>query len=100
MFTCLVSANHSALKEEAATFDSLIIGGPKGGPVHADVTTQGPPTRLEANSKLKHGGLSQETNPLSHPGAILRMNEKRKGDKLDAKLSVDDQRFSKTWMVA
>jgi hypothetical protein len=68
--------------------------------VHADVTTQGPPTRLEANSKLKHSGLSQETNPLSHPGAILRMNEKRKGDKLDAKLSVDDQRFSKTWMVA
>ena len=75
MFTCLVSANHSALKEEAAIFDSLIIGGPKGGPVHADVTTQGPPTRLEANSKLKHSGLSQETNPLSHPGAILRMNE-------------------------
>ena len=51
---------------------SLIIGGPRGGPVHADVTTQGPPTRLEANSKPEHSGLSQDTNPLSHPDAILQ----------------------------
>jgi hypothetical protein len=50
------------------------------GPVHADVTTQEPPTRLEANANLKHSGLSQE-NPLSHTGAIRHMNEERKGDR-------------------